>query len=212
MNVRLDSMMMTHLESYVDLGYRLAGSTDPNEVLYPSVIARRTHGPGSIKRLRYPVLLGERGVSNGRPFYGIASWLRGAAFQFTVAHEHAHYLFDLDGFRPPQIELCCDYVAAALMLRRRPFVTAAMNHGRDFPMLAGVFETTQTMVALRIGEVFDVPVAVVAKRVRARGPARWPDERELREVARRGAPGIARVRLTDDRRRVALVGDDSRAA
>jgi hypothetical protein len=68
---------------------------------------------------------------------------------------------------------------------------------------------TQTAAALRVGEADQLPLAVVAKVVRTRGPEafQWPGEDVLRRWATKPPPGLARARLTDDPKRVVLVAD-----
>lgn len=133
---------------------------------------------------------------------------------FVIAHELAEWWLALrERYQGEDVEHCANYLAAAVLTPRRAFRAALVAFDGDWRELSDEFRITQTHAALREGEVTGRPIAVVTPHlVRARGRAEWPDEGRLREVARRGAPGLSRVRLTDDRRRVALIGDEAGAA
>lgn len=177
-------------------------------------------------------LLGPDAIQRGpRPLHAPAALIRiGSAWRivlsrslppryalFAVAHELGHWLLAryghvgddaLDGMGE---ERAADYLGAALLAPRRTFLTARRALGNDLPELADAFALTETGAALRLGEVLRLPLAVVApQQVRVRGPAEWvwPDERTLRQWARRPAPGLRKTRLTDDPRRVVLGVDD----
>jgi hypothetical protein len=77
----------------------------------------------------------------------------------------------------------------------------------NYTKIAQWFVTTETCAALRFGEVTGEPLALISPRaVVVRGDEWvWPDERELRAIARRRvAPGIRKTRLRDDPRRLVL--------
>jgi hypothetical protein len=134
---------------------------------------------------------------------------------FAIAHEIGHYLLRRARFVGDDEERAADYLGAALIAPRRAFLAARRAMGDDLPNLARTFGMTETAAALRLGEVCHVPLAVVAPQtVRVRGPEEWvwPDESTLRRWARGLAqPGIRKVRLTDDPRRVVLDAEDPRA-
>lgn len=91
----------------------------------------------------------------------------------------------------------CDYFGAALQMRRAAFSAAVKAIGLDWEQLAALFGATPASVALRAGELFSVPIAVVTPSgVYARGEAQWPDRDTLRMWARNGAPliEISRIR------------------
>lgn len=134
--------------------------------------------------------------------------LTAEALRFAICHELAELrLAELD-YREVDVEDVADALGAALACPRDAFRGAVREHGREaYAQLALDFTTSQTCAALRVGEVLDEPLAVVApRRVRVRGGAyEWPDERELRRCARVATPGLRRAELTDDRRRVVLL-------
>jgi predicted transcriptional regulator len=127
---------------------------------------------------------------------------------FAVAHELAEWWLRVkERYNGSDVETCANYIAAAIMSPRRAFRRAVRQHGHDFGQLAAAFRTTETHVALREAELDEMPRVVVApSRVRTRGPEAWvwPEEATLRRWASRPAPGLRKVRLGDDPRRVVL--------
>lgn len=123
---------------------------------------------------------------DGRPVIAVRASYRDR--NFAIAHELGHYALTLSGVTEHE-ESWADYIGAALVCRE-PF-------GGTWEEIAARHRATQTLVALRWGEVTGEPVAVVAPTgTRARGW--WPSG------VRKG-PGIVAVRLTDARRREALI-------
>lgn len=126
---------------------------------------------------------------------------------FFASHELAHWILREEGL-DDRDEAAADYLGAALLAPRRGFLTA-MRAGLELPELAARFGTTETGAALRIGETTGRPLVVVAPtHTRRRGSESfvWPPDPTLRTWARRGHPGLARVKLGDDPRRVVLEG------
>ena len=122
-------------------------------------------------------------------------------------HEGAHAWFRREGRSGADTEAVCNAVAAALVTPSRAFASVVRDVGEDLPELARRFVTTESVVALRLGEVLYEPVALVTPHsVHARGPEdwAWPDEATVRRVARNGRPGIRRTKITDARGRVVL--------
>ena len=84
--------------------------------------------------------------------------------------------------------------------------------GLELAPLANSYSLTQTAAALRFGEVTRRPVMVVTpRRLLSRGSA-WVwgrTEQDIRHLAAEAPlpPGVRRLRLTDEGRRVALVGE-----
>ncbi len=122
--------------------------------------------------------------------------------RFAIAHELGHHVLGLDSSSRENEELC-DAFAAALVAPGDTFRRAVATLGLDLPALARLFGSTESLVALRLGEVTGAPVALVAPgRVRIRGvDYGWPPAAELR---RKRLPGVTKVRLRDDARRLAL--------
>lgn len=127
---------------------------------------------------------------------------------FAIAHELAEWWFRVrERHLGSDIEDAANYVAAAILTPRRAFRTALSAHGSDFVRLAEDFHTTETHVALREAEIVSLPRAVVSPAlVRVRGPEEWiwPSEATIRRWARGAVPGLHKVRLTDDPRRIVI--------
>lgn len=194
------------LEGIADAAYAEA-KQDPEQ---PNVVrlARALLGADAIQR-------GPRPISAPAALFRVGGeWrillarsLPKAYALFAVGHELGHWLLRRHGVQVDDEERAADYLGGALLAPRRAFLAARRVVGDDFAELAETFSTTETGAALRLGEVLDQPLAVVApQRVRVRGPEEWiwPDEGTLRRWARRPARGLRKVRLTDDPRRVVL--------
>lgn len=123
------------------------------------------------------------------------------ARRFVLLHELAHWALGKGGS-----ELDCDALAAALLVPRPAFLKA-LAHTRELPALARSFGTTESCVALRVGETTGRPLALVTpESVRLRGePHSWPTDRELRTLAISPKPGLRKATLRDDAQRVALI-------
>lgn len=181
---------------------------DPAQPADTFRLARKLLGPKAIERgtslvgipARTFVLRGERRIAVNRR-------ISFAYQQHAVGHELGHIVLDEAGYRDDDVESACDLFGACLMAPR-PAVAAMMRAlGRDHEAIADEIGSTQTLAALRIAETLGIPRAVVTpQRVYARGPDEfvWGSEAELRALARRSRPGIARAKLTDDPRRVVI--------
>jgi len=164
---------------------------------------RPVHGPAALARVgdSWRIVV----ARNLDPLYAL----------FAVGHELGHWLIARHRLGLEDEESAADYLAGALLAPRPAFVGARRRLGEDLRALAQAFGTTETGAALRVGEVFRTPLAVVApSRVRVRGPEdwSWPSEPTLRTWARRARPGVRRTRLGDDPRRVVLEAGDEDAA
>lgn len=131
---------------------------------------------------------------------------------FAIAHELAEWWLRVrERYQGEDVEHAANYIAAAILSPRRAFRLAVEEHGSDFAALARAFRVTETHAALREAELATIPRAVVSPAlVRVRGPEtwEWPEESTLRRWARVPAPGVRKVRLTDDPRRVVLDAED----
>lgn len=131
---------------------------------------------------------------------------------FAIAHELAEWWLRVrEQYQGEDVEHAANYIAAAVLSPRRAFWLALEDHGSDFVALARAFRVTETHAALREAELASIPRAVVSPAlVRVRGPETWvwPEEGTLRRWARGSAPGLRKVRLTDDPRRVVLDAED----
>lgn len=201
-------------EGLADAAYRDAG-LDPTQPNVPRLV-RALLGRGAVRRGPRPVRGPAALIRVGESWrIMLARGLPALVAHFAVAHELGHWLLRRHGYAGDDEERAADYLGAALLAPRRAFLAARRALGDDLPALAEAFGTTETSAALRLGEVCSVPLAVVAPQtVRVRGPEEWvwPDEGTLRRWARGLAPGLRKVRLTDDPRRVVLDAEDVESA
>lgn len=127
---------------------------------------------------------------------------------FNSAHELAEwYLKVVRGYDEDDAELVANYIAGAIVVPARAFRIARAEHGPDLGVLAGIFRTSETCIALREAEIDRLARAVVTKRkVYARGPDDfvWGTEEDVRRLAQRPGPGLAKCRLGDDPTRIRL--------
>ena len=131
---------------------------------------------------------------------------------FGLAHEVGHWALLRAGYVGDDEERHADYIAGALIAPRRAFLAALLELGPNLPALAERFRTTESLIALRRGEVTALPTALVRPglvRVRSQLEFVWPSEAMIRRWAQGTPPkGLAKTRLTDDRRRVVLTGEE----
>lgn len=145
--------------------------------------------------------LGTHGLVEGRFVVYIRSSLNKdyPRKQHVVAHELGHDLLTMMGVEHHE-ESWCDYLGAAMILRRD--AVRVPSTLADLSVMAASVRTTETLAALRVGEVYGEPVAIVTPgRVYARGNATWPHEPALRRWVPRPPPMVSVERLPDDRHR-----------
>ena len=168
----------------------------------PTQLARRLLGPQAVQEhagIRAPaVYVRALGVIWVRP--GLSAVRR----CFGVAHELAEW--HLSAYAGEDREDVCDTLAASLIAPAPAFRAVLHDVGRSLPDLARAFVTTQSIVALRLGEVTGSPLALVTpRRVIVRGDA-WCWPRDVRRLAAGVLPReVERLPVTDASRRVALV-------
>lgn len=127
--------------------------------------------------------------------------------RWLVAHELAEWILARDGYRETDTETVADALAARLIAPHRA-IRRALGCGLDVAELAEVFGATQSCLLLRQAEVSGEPTALVTPaRIYVRGSEwAWPNESGVRLlVTEEPRPGLAKVRITDARRRVGLV-------
>lgn len=181
---------------------------DPERPVDTFKLARLRLGPGSIERGTAIVGMPAKiFVVNGQKRIAVSRKLSVEYAQFFVGHELGHDLLDELGYHEEDVEKVCDMFGAAVMAPI-PAVRAMLRaFGRDHEAMAEEVCSTQTWAALRIAEALGVPRAVLTpQRVYARGPEEfvWGPEGEIRKLARGERPGVRKVKLTDDPRRVVI--------
>ncbi len=126
--------------------------------------------------------------------------------RFDVGHELAHWYYRRTGYSGNDLELRCDALSAAL-LAPMPFFRSIRRRIVDVPDVAQALGTTQSLAALREGEVLGTPTALVQPaRIRIRGDEwGWPSEDELRRYAKAGHAALRKVRISDEPKRVVIV-------
>jgi hypothetical protein len=181
------------LEGVVEEMYGRADAA-PGDVWMPTRLARRLGV--RVVRIRGAVDRGRLSRVNGEPVIGVRAGLPTAIEEWTVGHELGHLFGVVD-------EAACDYVGAAIPMRRRPFLRALHDLGDAWHLLGERFGATSTSAALRAAELEERALAVVTpKRVYPR-LIHLPDE-AIRRLARHGAPGIVRAKLVDEPRRTVV--------
>ena len=183
---------------------RMAGG-EPSDGLSPQQLClgllgtRPTYAPLLRSEAELARVAGEwrifvrRGVPQAR-----ARWL--------VGHEIAEWWHLQRAYREDDLEARCDALGAALVAPRRVYLSARRHHGHDVRRLAGALRTTQSLVLLRGGECVGTPTAVVRQGgALVRGEDfGWP-ELTLAAARRLRAPGLQRVAIRDEPKRVGLV-------
>jgi hypothetical protein len=179
--------------------YERAGFEYKNEVL-PSLIAERLYGPGCVRVVAHSARLAEVTTHGGRVRIAVSS--RAREPEWLIGHELAHLAEGTRHARGGETEARCDLIGACLLMPPRAFREALSRFGEDYAALAEHFGTSETAVALRVGEVLgEGRVVVTPHTVLARGDVQITQD-EARRLARRGGPGVVAVGL--GRRRWAL--------
>jgi len=127
---------------------------------------------------------------------------------FFLRHEISERVIRPVDLSNEDAEALCDRFAAALTCPAPALRRALETEGRHLARLAKAFRTSQSIIALRLGEVTGSPIALVTNRhVHVRGD-QWfqATPEEIRRVSqlRRIPEGLQRLQLTDAPRRVVL--------
>lgn len=188
----------------------LSAGVDPDAACGARTIAEQTPGLDGVYTSRGLKLPGDAALfRSGETFHvALRSGISTERKRFAVFHEVAE--FWLRGVVHPDIEHCCNAIAGACTMPRAAFYSALREIGDDPHALAERFTVTPTSAALRIGEVTQLPLAVVTPSymwIRGR-EWNWPDEAGIRTEARRRIvrPGLRKILL--ENRRVALAASD----
>ena len=199
--------MQPWIEGTVEHLYAEAGF-DTRLGATPLRLARGLLGAGRVSTVHAGALTGDATLAwvHGEARIYLRSRLPLARRNFAVVHELAEWQLQREDYRGEDREEIADALAAALLAPRQQFLACLRENGIRFPLLARRFATTESLVALRLGEATGEPLALIAHRVRVRGEDwGWPPEGELRVLASGRPPeGMRKARLKDDRARVVL--------
>jgi Zn-dependent peptidase ImmA (M78 family) len=135
------------------------------------------------------------------------------------AHELGHVVLGHDDVRTEEDEAAANRFASALLMPWSAFRHLCIDYDHDLEPISKELGVSQTVAALRMAEVGQVPFAVVVApdicRVQAMEQIELPTEEQLRRLSRQSddelmqvGPGIRKAELTDATRRVVLVGND----
>jgi len=182
------------------------GGIDPAYPTGPHALALAILGRGGIEYARM-VGDGSYNPHGAKPRIYLKPGMHPWREAFTIYHElgERHLYGQID----EGIEMACDRIASFLRAPRAAFRRLVHDVGPDdFAAIARRSASSETSAAMRVAEVYDVPTVVVTPaRVYIRGAEwGWPDEAELRRLARaRKLPSeVEKVTLTDARGRVVI--------
>jgi len=196
-------MSLADMEGAADEVCAIAGVED-GRCLYPSRIARRLFGDGSVMRIPNMRAMASLSMVGDAHVIAVRKSLPIEIAEHAVGHELGHWILNRNGYVGEDIEAACDFIGAAIQARRKAFSRRVREVGHDFRQLSLDFEITETSAALRYGEVTGCPIAVLSpKAVRVRGSEwTWGEEHSVRS---RASTGEGVVRKTLGRKRVALI-------
>lgn len=128
---------------------------------------------------------------------------------YFIGHELGERHLALRGYSEEDREEVATSLGVALLLPRPALRRVVREHGRNLIILSRELDISQSIVLLRIGEVFGVALALVTpRRIRVRGEEGtiWPSEQEIRRYASGRAAGpFDREVITDAPNRVGLM-------
>lgn len=176
--------------------YREAGC-DPASPVSPEELARGLLGAAGILEQAQPIT--SAAWCNAHSRLLLRPGVAGTRRSWLLAHELAERHLSRLNYRGADVEAFANRIAASLIAPAPAVRLALRALGQDYAALAEVFDTTQSVMALRIGEVTGQPTALVTRtRVHIRGDEWcWPDEAELRAILARPANSFlpAKTRL-----------------
>ncbi len=184
---------------------------DPSQCTPTPEIARRILGPSAVQIVPRSALrsLGALTRTGDRWRVVLRRGLPPELIGHVVGHELAHWAGRRHGVQLDEED--CDWIGAALVVPKRFVRSVIIDRVAD---VAKEASTTQSLVALRVGEALEVPLALVAPlRIRVRGPEEWhwPDADTIRRWARRPVDVVRPIRLTDGSGRVVRLFQPSSA-
>ena len=145
-------------------------------------------------------------ILGGRATIRILATAPASAQAGFLAHELGELLVHRMRVAHESVEHLADAIGAAIIAPRVAVLAARARFGDDLERTARALHVTQTIAALRWGEVLGLDVAMVERRrVKSRGY--MPPERELRRiVAAGGGDGLRVIPITDASGRVLILG------
>jgi hypothetical protein len=131
-----------------------------------------------------------------------------AGREYDCGHEMGHVANDCLACGDPRLETHCDRIAVSIVAPRPAMYLLRAVFGYDVTKIAATLETSELIVALRWGVVFEESVAVVLDRggVRRSGSQIALGDLELRRIAKGG--GSTNFRAVRLARGVMLIGVD----
>lgn len=194
--------MNGEIERTAELLLRAAGLKN-GDVPAAELVAERLLG-GGVRRVPRHVLRRDGALARVGAEWCvfIRSDLHDRKCSFTILHEVCHWAIGRSA-----TEDQCDALAAALLAPRCPLMAAVTRYGFRLPKLAETFRTTESCIALRVGEATGVSMALVTpSKIRLRGSSySWPTEPRIRELVSAGRlPGLSKCQLRDDSSRAVL--------
>lgn len=183
---------------------------DPSKPISTFRIARAWLGADAI--VRPPVYMGTAStfIYDGRRRIAIARKVPDLQAGHLVGHEIGHGLLAEIGYCDDDEEDMADLIGAALLAPAPAVWMFYRIFGpRAFAEMADQVGSSETWAALRLAEVRNIPRAVITpQKVRVRGPDNfvWGSEADVRHLAKSRAtrPGVTKIRLRDDPRRIVL--------
>ncbi len=199
------------IESLAEELHRHAGS-ELDDPLTPLAIARDLLGHENVREVDAQWLRQDGALCRVGTTWQI--WVRRnlapSRLAFAVAHETLEYALRRAGYEGEDVEHAANYGAAALIAPRRAFARAVRHVGEDLRELAETFVTTESMVALRWGEVTHQPLYLLSRNHHwTRGSEwGWPTSVKMRELVRASLPdGLRRIPLGDAPHRSLFLAD-----
>lgn len=130
-----------------------------------------------------------------------------ARARLKVGHELGHWWYERAGYRGADIEHRCDLFGAAIVAPWPAFRSAMRGTGHRVHELARLFNTTQSLALLRVGEVSGRPVVLLRPGgAIARGePFEWPKTSTLVHALREGRSTCHPLRVNDEPNRWGLM-------
>jgi hypothetical protein len=191
-----------------------AAECDPSYPPHIIDLARRTPGIESVEYVRTVSTGLVRLDAEGRGTIQVNARLSRAAQSFIVGHELGEFRLTQRKFPyvAADIERVCSRLSARLIAPAPAVCLAHTAHGFDLPQLAVCFDTSQTLIALRVSEVRGIALAIVGPHFVWRRET-WPElpsDAALFRAVRRGEKGFRVVPLTDARCRWVVLRDKSK--